>query len=243
MENIDPHNAGDEMTPASFKVIGIGSEASGIIEAVKSLGYDGVDCQVAESHDDSVPADNDMMVIIVTVGNGDVANMIARNYHEAGVFTLGLFEDADPDCFDSVMTDADSGRYPDIIRALLYPLLFSGYISYDFNDFAVAFRNTRYFNVLTAENNDVASLVADTRQAFEAKGIEKLAAHICFNRQRKPEITMAEISEITSMLSKMPESVEITWSLAFDNTMPTDKIRFVVIIAGKELESNRLAPN
>ena len=71
--------------PVSFRVIGVGSSTTDIIEKVKSFGYDCVGCQVVNSAAECIPTDEDQMVIIVTRGKADVANEIARTYHDAGV--------------------------------------------------------------------------------------------------------------------------------------------------------------
>ena len=49
-----------------------------------------------------VPTDEDKMVIIVARDNEEHANSIAKTFHDAGVLTLGLLDNADLDCYDSV---------------------------------------------------------------------------------------------------------------------------------------------
>ena len=91
--------------PVSFKVIGIGSETTGIIEKVKSFDYDCVGCLVAKDPADCVPRDEDKMAIIVAKDNVEAANEIAKTYHDAGVLTIGLVPEADFSCYDSVATE------------------------------------------------------------------------------------------------------------------------------------------
>lgn len=74
----------------SFKVIGTGTGAADIIEKVKSFGYDCVDCILAKTPGDCIPVDDDKMAIIVARDNEEIANAIAKTYHDAGVLTIGL---------------------------------------------------------------------------------------------------------------------------------------------------------
>lgn len=108
--------------PVSFRVIGVGNGAADVIEKMKSFGYDCVGCQVVDSADDCIPTDEDQMAIIVTKDNEDVANAIAKTFHDAGVLTIGLLYDADHSCYDSVNIDAHFNDFPDIIMTLLQPI-------------------------------------------------------------------------------------------------------------------------
>lgn len=71
--------------PVSFKVIGTGTGAPDIIEKVKSFGYDCVGCILAKPPGECIPMDDDKMVIIVARDNEEIANAIAKTYHDAGV--------------------------------------------------------------------------------------------------------------------------------------------------------------
>ena len=120
--------------PTSFRVIGIGEATKEIIETVKSYGYDCVSATVLTEPFECVPTDEDKMVIIVVKDNEDHANSIAKTFHDAGVLTLGLLDNADFDCYDSVVSEASCAEYPDIIKAILQPIVTQGMIAYDFND-------------------------------------------------------------------------------------------------------------
>lgn len=91
--------------PVSFRVLGIGEAAKGIIEAVNSYGYDCVSAIVLTAPFECVPTDEDKMVIIVAKDNENHANSIAKTFHDAGVLTLGLLDNADLDCYDSVVAE------------------------------------------------------------------------------------------------------------------------------------------
>ena len=83
--------------PTSFRIIGIGEATKGIIETVKSNGYDCVSATVLTEPFECVPTDEDKMVIIVAKDNETRANSIAKLFHDAGVLTIGLLDNADWD--------------------------------------------------------------------------------------------------------------------------------------------------
>lgn len=93
--------------PVSFKVIGIGSGMTGIIENVKSFGYECVSCLVAKDSADCSPIDEDKMAIIVTKDDVTAANKIAKTYHDAGVLTIGLV--CDPNMLATIVLRRSQG--------------------------------------------------------------------------------------------------------------------------------------
>lgn len=224
--------------PVSFKVIGIGTEATDIIEKVKSFGYDCVGCILVETYSDCIPMDDDKMVIIVAWDNEEVANTIAKTYHEAGVLTIGLVYDPNILCYDSVMTDSRYEDFPDIIRTLLQPIVTHGYICFDFNDLCTILHDSGFFKTLTAEGKNVEEAVNNMKEELTkvpVQYIESLSAHIFFNRERQSSITMTDMKHLSEMISRLPESINVIWSVNFDDTLPDDLIIFTVIMSGNEL--------
>ena len=236
--DFESREAGADTIPVSFKVIGTGSGAADIIEKVESFGYDCVGCVVAESPGDCIPADEDKMAIIVARDNEDVANEIAKNYHDADVLTIGLVYGADFSCYDSVATDARREDFPEIIKSLLQPIVTQGYICYDFNDLCTILHNSRFFKTLTTAGKSVEDAVVNMQKNMEnvvVQNMESLSAHLYFNRERQPAITMNDMSHLSNMLSELPKSVNAIWSVNTDDTLPDDMIRFTTILSGKGL--------
>lgn len=108
--------------PTSFRVIGIGEATKEVIETVKSYRYDCVSATVLTEPFECIPTDEDKMVIIVAKDNEDHANSIANTFHEAGVLTIGLLDNADLECYDGVMVETSCTEYPDLIKAFLQPI-------------------------------------------------------------------------------------------------------------------------
>ena len=65
--------------------------------------------------------------------------------------------------------------------------------------------------------------------------IEFLSAHLYFNRERQPSITMNDMKHLSEMISSLPESINVIGSVNFDDTLPYDLIKFSVIMSGQEL--------
>lgn len=224
--------------PVSFRVIGIGTGMTDIIEKVKSFGYDCVGCILAETPSDCIPMDDDKMVIIVARDNEEVANAIAKTYHDAGVLTIGLVYDTNIACFDSVMMDSRYEGFPEIIKTLLQAVVTQGYICFDFNDLCTILHDSGSFKTLTAEGKNVEEAVNNMKKKLETvptQHIESLSAHLYFNRERQPSITMTDMKHLSEMISSLPESINVIWSVNFDDTLPYDLIKFSVIMSGQEL--------
>lgn len=224
--------------PVSFKVIGIGSETTGIIEKVKSFDYDCVGCLIANNPADCVPTDEDEMTIIVAKDNVEAANEIAKTYHDAGVLTIGLVSEPDYSCYDSVATETSSVDFSETIKNLLLPVVSYGYICFDFNDLCTVLKNSHSFSILTTNGRTVEDSVASMKEQLEnvaLKDVESLTAHIYFNRERRDKIKVGDIEHLSIMISSLPESIDVIWSVNFDDTLPEDLIKFTIIMSGKEL--------
>lgn len=224
--------------PVSFKVIGTGTGATDIIEKVKSFGYECVGCILAETPSDCIPMDDDKMVIIVARDNEEVANTIAKTYHDAGVLTIGFINNATAGCYDSVAIDARVNDVPYIVKDLLEPLAKPGIINFDFHDLSTELRDSGFFKTLTAEAENVENAVVQIQKFLtesNVKNAEYLSAHMYFNHDKKSEIKMDDMAYLSNMFSSLPESVNAVWSVNFDDSMPNDTIRLSIFLSGKKL--------
>ena len=52
------------------------------------------------------------MVIIVAKDNEGYTNSIAKTFNDAGVLTIGFLDNANFDCYDSVVADLSCTEYP-----------------------------------------------------------------------------------------------------------------------------------
>lgn len=227
--------------PVSFRVLGIGEATKGIIESVNSYGYDCVSATVLTHPFECVPTDEDKMVIIVARDNEDIANGIAKTFHDAGVLTLGLLYDADLDCYDSVMSDDSYTEYTDLIKAILQPIATQGMIAYDFNDLQTTLADTKHFfikSVTRCGNERVAEAIGDIKNALSSSKfdkIERISIFLYFNREGKQPLVMQEMTALTDFLSELPESIYVIWAVYPDESIKNDEIKVTILAAGKEL--------
>lgn len=229
--------------PTSFRVIGIGEATKEIIETVKSYGYDCVSARVLTEPFECVPTDEDKMVIIVVKDNEDHANSIAKTFHDAGVLTLGLLDNADFDCYDSVVSEASCAEYPDIIKAILQPIVTQGMIAYDFNDLQTTLTDAKHFllkSVTRCGNGRVAEAIGDIKRALSSSKldkIERLSIFLYFNKEGELPLVMQEMTALTDIISELPESVYAIWAVYPDESMKDDEVKVTILAAGKELEN------
>lgn len=229
--------------PVSFRVLGIGEAAKGIIEAVNSYRYDCVSATVLTHPFECVPTDEDKMVIIVARDNEDIANGIAKTFHDAGVLTLGLLDNADLDCYDSVVSEVSCAKYPDIIKAILQPIATQGMIAYDFNDLQTTLADTNHFfikSVTRCGNERVAEAIGDIKNALTSSKldkIERISIFLYFNREGKQPLVMQEMTALTNFLSELPESIYVIWAVYPDESISDEEIKVTILAAGKELEN------
>lgn len=229
--------------PTSFRVIGIGEATKEIIETVKSYGYDCVSATVLTEPFECVPTDEDKMVVIVVKDNEDHANNIAKTFHDAGVLTLGLLDNADFDCYDSVVSEASCAEYPDIIKAILQPIVTQGMIAYDFNDLQTTLTDAKHFllkSVTRCGNERVAEAIGDIKRALSSSKldkIERLSIFLYFNKEGELPLVMQEMTALTDIISELPESVYAIWAVYPDESMKDDEVKVTILAAGKELEN------
>lgn len=241
IETMESHKWTDnksDYAPMCFKVIGIGSDVTDIIRAAKKYGYNGVDFLIAESPTDCIPTDNDKMAIIVASENYTTANDIARNYHDAGILTIGLVCNADSKCYNCIAKDVSNKDVPNIIKSLLLPIVTDGYFTFDFLNLWTIFQDDCFFKILYVERADVRQAVAGIKEAmkkYEMSVVKHISVHLFFNRKKENSTNLKEISEMFTIQQVLPESVKIITSINIDDTLPEDRVRLTTIISGKHL--------
>ena len=224
--------------PASFRVIGVGHGIEDTISKVKSFGFEGVSAEVVKYPFDCSPNDEDKLAIIVFIDCEDNANNIAKTFHDAGVLTVGLNSDTYPYCYDSVMRDISSTKYPEIIKDVLQPIVTPGMISFDFNDLCTILRDSEYFTVKSTLANGVKEATEKMGAVFNELDLncaDYLSIHLYFNPNRSTPLAMSEMASLQQLMSKLPETVNVLWSVNHDEDLNSDEIRLSAILAGKEV--------
>ena len=229
--------------PTSFRVIGIGEATKEIIETVKSYGYDCVCATALAEPFECVPTDEDKMVIIVAKDNEDHANTIAKTFHEAGVLTIGLLDNADLDCYDSVVPEASYTEYPDLIKSILQPIVTQGMIAYDFSDLQTTLTDSKRFlikSVMRCGKERMAEAIGRIKSSLTSSllnKIERLSIFLYFNKEDKQPLVMQEMTAVTDFVSELPESIYVIWAVYSDESIKDEEIKITILAAGKELEN------
>ena len=181
------------------------------------------------------------MAVVVATDNENIANEIAKKYHDAGVLTLGFLLNPDADCYDSVLVNKKVALpdFVSIIKSIIQPIISTGYICYDFNDLDTALRDSGSFAVEAVEAESIESAVAKTQSILtddiSSDKVENIVVHIFLNRQRQASLKMGDMSHLSVMMSQLPDTISVIWSLHFDDDLPVDKVRITTLMAGKEL--------
>ena len=231
------------ITNLPFRVIGIGEATKEIIETVKSYGYDCVFATVLTKPFECVPTDEDKMVIIVAKDNEDHANSIAKTFHDAGVVTLGLLDNADLECYNSVVSEASYTEYPDLTKALLQPIATQGMIAYDFNDLRTTLTDTKHFlvkSVTRCGKERMAEAIGCIKRSLTSSvlnKIERLSIFLYFNKVGKQPLVMQELAALSDSLSELPESIYVIWAVYPDESIKDEEIKITILAAGKELKN------
>ena len=222
---------------------GIGEATKEIIETVKSYGYDCVFATVLTNPFECVPTDEDKMVIIVAKDNEDHANSIAKTFHDAGVVTLGLLDNADLECYNSVVSEASYTEYPDLIKAILQPIVTQGMIAYDFNDLRTTLTDAKHFlvkSVMRCGKERMAEAIGCIKRSLTSSvlnKIERLSIFLYFNKVGKQPLVMQELAALSDSLSELLESIYVIWAVYPDESIKDEEIKITILAAGKELKN------
>lgn len=226
--------------PTSFRVIGVGDGVGEIIDKEKSFGFDGLSTEKVKSPTEITPTEVDQLAIIVFIDCENTANLIAKSFHQAGVLTLGLSEDADPSCFDSILEGVNPSEYPDVIASLLQPILKPCYVSFDFHDLCTVLRDSGYFiikRVIGESMTDVVEKMQEKLKEVDLDEIENMTFNIFFNRDRKSLIEMKEMTVFSEMLATLPDTVNVIWAVHFEEELNDNQIGLISVMSGKDFKS------
>ena len=224
--------------PAPFRVIGVGAGIEGVINKVNSFGLEEVSAEVVKHPYECIPNDGDLIAIIVFTDLEDTANRIANTFHDAGILTIGFSEDADPSCYDSIMLCESRSDYPEIIKTLLQPIVTYCLITYDFEDLKRTLRNSEYFTVKSTSENNIKDAAEKLQNAFselEFTCVDNLSLSLYFNPNRTLPLAMNEQASLSQLMSTLPETVNVRWSVNHDESLNGDEIRMSAILSGKEV--------
>ena len=129
----------------NFRVIAISNENQSAVLAMYEW-FTGVTNEYTMNPAEIDVSDADKLAIIWTQNNFDEAIELGRKFYQAGVLTLGVF----PEYIDAqgrfdAQTINDGNSILSIVRALTAPAIYSGPISFDFNDIHTTLKDAERF--------------------------------------------------------------------------------------------------
>lgn len=189
-----------------FRVISI-SEESNSFGLVAYEWFTGVTNEATLDPAGIKVGDADLMVIIHAQDNFDKAVELGRKFYRSGVLTLGVFPEyiEERGCFDA-QTLGDGMCILSIVRALTAPAIYSGPISFDFNDIHATLKDAGRFYARFVYGADVDSLISKVTDKFQQIDLRKVES-ACINLygELHPDFKGYGIDKIKTLLSMVPE--------------------------------------
>lgn len=225
------------MCPASFRVIGVGSGIDDVIDSVKSLELVNVSTEVVNNPVECAPTEFDKLAIFVSTGSDEVSNGIAKTFHDSGVLTIGLNENANPACYDSIIKLFGDIEKLEIIKSILLPITIDGILSFDFVDLSQLLRASGHFTVGYASGKNFRQVVAklwSILDGFDSRYVERLSFNVFYNLGRSGPITMSDIIVLKELFLMPQASTEVVWSVHYDDKL-NDDIKIYALIVGRDL--------
>lgn len=231
--------------PVSFRVFCIGKEMSGVFRSIVSLGFEGVSIQSTSMFPNPAPTDEDKMVILLSNGDSQQLESIAKRFYQAGVLTL-IVSSTTIDKLNGIcdaMTVSHIESMPFIVKSLLEPITKQGRINYDFNDLYSTLHNTEKFKIVSAisgdDKNRIAELVnnlTDLWGNFTLYGTEFISLIFYLNKKGSPPLAISEFQPLLEYIGKFSENVTVLWALNYDDNLRPNEIRLDTIASGKNLK-------
>ena len=151
--------------------------------------------------------DTDQMVIIRAKDHFDKAIELGRKFYQAGVLTLGVFSeyiDAQG-CFDA-QTINDGKSILSIVRALTAPAIYSGPISFDFNDIHTTLKDAGRFYAKFVYGPEVDGLISKVADKFQQIDLSKVDT-VCINLygELHQDFKTTCVNKVRPLLDMIPE--------------------------------------
>lgn len=228
-----------------FRVISISDQGESILDVYEY--FTGVTNENTLNPAEIQVDETDRMVVICAQNHLDKAIEVGRKFQQAGVLTLGVFPEyiEEQGCFDAQMIN-DGKSILSIVRALTAPAIYSGPISFDFNDIHTALKDAGKFYSRFVYGADVDVLISKLTDKFKRIDLSKVES-VCINLygEFQPDIKACGIHKVKAILDLMPEESSECFGIhglpdSFFG-IPEDTTREIAfgisfILAGKDLK-------
>lgn len=198
----------------NFRVISISNENQSSVLAIYEW-FTGVTNEYTMNPAEIEVNDDDKMVIIWAQDNFDKAIELGRKFYQAGVLTLGVF----PEYIDAqgrfdAQTINDGNSILSIVRALTAPAIYSGPISFDFNDIHTTLKDAERFYARFIYGPEVDGLILKVADQFQQIDLSKVDT-VCINLYGEvlQDFKGDGLQKMKPILSMIPEKTSLQFGI------------------------------
>ena len=198
-----------------IRIIGVGERTACEIEALRRMDYISNACQCVASSGEIAVNDTDKMALIFAYDNFGEAENIAGKFRQAGVLTLGDFpEYLDQSVSFDAQTRHDGAGIRSMIEALVFPVLYPGPISFDFNDIHTTLSQAHRFTAWSIFADDMDSLLSNAKDYLGNLDLNNVE-RACINLYPSPlmELTTSEILQMKTLTQLLPTDCQTRWGM------------------------------
>ena len=191
--------------------------------------------------------EDDKLVIIWAQDNFHKAIELGRKFYQTGVLTLGVFPEhiEERGCFDA-QTVNDGNAILSIVRALTCPSIYSGPLSFDFNDINTTLKDAGRFYARFVYGGDVDSLILKVTDKFKQIDFTKVES-VCINLygELPSDFKSWGIDKINNLFDIIPKTSSAlfgihqlpdTLTCIPDDMKREESFGISFVLAGKEIE-------
>lgn len=191
--------------------------------------------------------EDDKLVIIWAQDNFHKAIELGRKFYQTGVLTLGVFPEhiEERGCFDA-QTVNDGNAILSIVRALTCPSIYSGPLSFDFNDINTTLKDAGRFYARFIYGADVDSLIFKVTDKFKQIDFTKVES-VCINLygELPSDFKSWGIDKINNLFDIIPKTSSAlfgihqlpdTLTCIPDDMKREESFGISFVLAGKEIE-------
>lgn len=188
-----------------FRVISISDHSESILDVYEWL--TGMTNEYTLNPEEIQVEGTNQLVVIWAQNNFDKAIEVGRKFYQTGVLTLGVFPEyiSEPGCFDAQSIN-DGKSILAIVCALTAPVIYSGPISFDFNDIHTVLKDAGRFYARFVYGADIDVLISKVADKFKQIDMGRVES-ACINLygELHPYYKVCCMHKVKSLLEMIPE--------------------------------------
>lgn len=233
-------------------MICVGEETSGAFRSIKSFGYDKhkqFSIQSTTMVPNPTPTEEDKMVILLSNGNSQQLEGIAKSFYQAGVLTVlvttKIVEMKEAFCDTQTVTPIES--MPFIVRALFNYLFSIRVNGVDSDDLSALLYKSGKFKVIQVSSvwkenciREMVSKISKKISCYNIEQIERLNLDI-YKKSGYESLTLTELKAIKDYFRELSDDIDVALLICLDSfewsdKLQNDKVRLDALLLGKNLQ-------